>query len=423
MMSEATSSTGAKAQRIAIVVHSLAGGGVQRKALLIASGLRQRGHEVDLVPLCPICDFPDEIPKRIRLFFPSAGGNTNSGIPGNLQHPFAQTVIPERIPWHTRRQRVTRLACRHWKQLPFLVQTEFLGWAEGVAAYLERERPDAVLAMHVQSVVATTMAMHLMGGHIHVVATLHKLFKTKRWLRRISGFYPHADVLVGISPDVTTRLAGLTGLPTERIHTVYNPIVSAELSRSASARADHPWLNASDRPIVLAAGQLEERKGFRTLLSAFAMLLERRRARLIVLGKGSQLSVLRSLADGLQIGEHVDFPGFVANPFPFMANADLFVLSSRQEGLPTVLVEAMACGCPVVSTDCPYGPAEILEGGRLGELVPVGDAQALADAMDRTLNTPPDPDLLRGRAAFFGADRAVERYEALLLDRIPLHGG
>ena len=150
------------------------------------------------------------------------------------------------------------------------------------------------------------------------------------------------------------------------------------------------------------------------------MLLTRRRARLIVLGKGSQLSALLSQAEELGIREHVDFPGFFANPYSFMARADLFVLSSRVEGLPTVLVEAMACGCPVVSTDCPFGPAEVLEGERLGELVPVGDARALADAMDLALNKPPDRDLLRGRVGFFGVDRAVDRYEAPLLERLPL---
>ena len=216
-------------------------------------------------------------------------------------------------------------------------------------------------------------------------------------------------------------MRNLSGSPF--VLTVYNPIVSADILRKAEAPSGHAWLDGPDRPVILAAGRLEENKGFRPpLLPAFAMLLTRRRARLIVLGKGSQLSALLSQAEELGIREHVDFPGFVANPYSFMARADLFVLSSRVEGLPTVLVEAMACGCPVVSTDCPFGPAEVLEGGRLGELVPVGDARALADAMDRALNTSPSGDLLRARAGFFGVDRAVDRYEALLLDALPLQG-
>ena len=398
---------------------------MQRKALLIASGLLQRGHEVDVLSLRPDCDFSEEIPERCRIFYFSTGGDAAAvrALTRSLGDVSARPVAPEQAPWRVRRRRAARLAFLHWKQLPFLAGTEFPGWAGGVATYLDREQPDAVLAMHTPAVVATTMAIRLTGRRIRVVATLHKLFRSKRWRRRISGFYPYADVLVGISPDVSEGLSGITGIPAERIHTVYNPIVSTDILRKAEAPSGHAWLDGPDRPVILAAGRLEENKGFRTpLLPAFAMLLTRRRARLIVLGKGSQLSALLSQAEELGIREHVDFPGFVANPYSFMARADLFVLSSRVEGLPTVLVEAMACGCPVVSTDCPFGPAEVLEGGRLGELVPVGDARALADAMDRALNTSPSGDLLRARAGFFGVDRAVDRYEALLLDRLPLQG-
>ena len=422
MTSEATSSAGAEPHRIAIVVRSLFGGGVQRKALLIASGLLQRGHEVDMVVLRPKCDLSDEVPKRCRLFFLPTSGNGNGGIPNNLEHPSARIVTPERKAWQVRRQRAARLVARHWKQLPFLAGTEYPRMAKGVGDYLERERPDAVLAMHIDSVVTTTMAIRLTGRHVHMVATLHSLFKSRRWRRRISGFYPPADVLVGISTEVATGLAEIAGLPSERIQTVYNPIISADFLVKAGAPVDHRWLNGSDRPVVLAAGRLEEEKDFGTLLHAFAMLLKRRRARLIVLGKGSQFSLLQSLAERLQIAEHVDFPGFFANPYPYMANASLFVLSSRREGLPTVLVEAMACGCPVVSTNCRYGAADILEGGRLGDLVPVADAQALAAAMDRTLNSPIDPGILRQRAAFFNVERAVARYESLLLYRRPFQG-
>ena len=203
MTSDGTPSAGARTGRIAIVVKSLSGGGVQRKALLIAGGMLQRGHEVDLVVLRPKCDLPDEVPERCRLFFLSTGRNGDDGIPDNLVHPSARTVTPGRIPWPVRRERARRLASRHWKQLPFLAGTEFTGWAKGVATYLERETPDAVLALHVTSVVPTTMAIRLTGRHVRVVATLHKVFKSRRWRKRIAGFYPHADVLVGISSEIS----------------------------------------------------------------------------------------------------------------------------------------------------------------------------------------------------------------------------
>lgn len=396
---------------------------MERTTLLIATGLLQRGHEVDVLLLRPDCDFPGEIPERCRIFYLSTGGDDAAvrALTRSLGDVPARPVAPERAPWRVRCRRAARLASLHWKQLPLLVHTEYPGWAKGVAAYLDRERPDAVLAAHVRPVVATTMAMRIASHRARVVAALHN--RSKRWRRRrISRFYPRADVLVGISPDISEGLSEITGIPTERIHTVYNPIVSNDISRKAEAPSGHPWLDGPDRPIILAAGRLEENKGFRTLLSAFAMLLTRRRARLIVLGKGPLLSILLSRAEDLGIRDHVDFPGFATNPYPFMAGADLFVLSSRAEGLPTVVVEAMACGCPVVSTDCSAGPAEILEGGRLGEIVPADDAGALADAMDLALNKSPDGSLLRARAEFFGVGRAVDRYETLLLDRLPVHG-
>ena len=201
----------------------------------------------------------------------------------------------------------------------------------------------------------------------------------------------------------------------DRIHTIYNPVVSTGLARKALESAGHLWLDEPECPVVLAIGRLKKVKGFATLLRAFARLLAVRPSRLIVLGEGRLRPSLVSLAKELRIAEHVDFPGFVANPYAFLAKADLFVLSSRHEALPTVLIEAMACGCPVVSTDCPFGPREILEGGRLGPLVPVGDPKPLADAMARTLGDPPEPDALRARASFFSVERAVDQYEELLL--------
>ena len=178
---------------------------------------------------------------------------------------------------------------------------------------------------------------------------------------------------------------------------------------------DHPWCRESGPPLIVSIGRLHRQKDFPTLFTAFARLLEHRPARLLVLGKGPQLSELSKLAGELGISRHVDFPGFVDNPYAFLARARLFVQSSRHEGFGNVLVEAMACGCPVVATDCPSGPSEILENGRWGQLVPVGDPAALAEAMARAMDAPPRRDALRDRASFFSVERAVSRYEELLL--------
>jgi glycosyltransferase involved in cell wall biosynthesis len=199
-------------------------------------------------------------------------------------------------------------------------------------------------------------------------------------------------------------------------------VVTPELEGLARAPVAHPWFAGEGPPVLLGAGRFVAQKDFSTLLEAFARVRAVRPARLMILG-GSKRPVrerrLRALAEHLGVGADVALPGLVANPFACMARASAFVLSSRWEGLPGVLIEAMACGCPVVSTDCPSGPREILAGGMYGPLVPVGDAAALAEAILRVLAAPPDRVRLRARAAQFSVERAVDRYLAVLLrDRI-----
>ena len=302
-------------------------------------------------------------------------------------------------------------------QLPLLTSTRLPRWAAGVAAYLDRERPDALLALNIVAAAAATMASRLAHHPTRTVATLHEPLARGRLLRRARRSYPHADVVVGVSHGVSTEFAKIPGLDGDRTHVVYNPVVSGYIESRSHEPANHSWVDAPapELPVLVAVGKLIKRKDYGVLLAAFARLVAHRPARLVVLGEGRMRPKLLALAKELGIEERVDFPGFTENPFAFFAKAHLFVLSSRNEALPTVLIEAMACGCPVVSTECPFGPREILEDGRFGPLVPVGDPEAIADAMARILDDPPAPDALRGRASFFGVERAIDRYEQLLL--------
>ena len=265
------------------------------------------------------------------------------------------------------------------------------------------------------SLTAAAMAVRLADHEVRTVAVAHNVFRSRRESRRARRSFPHMDAAVGVSLGVSSELDAISGLPRDRIHTVYNPVVVPDVIRKARLTPEHPWFNEPGPPVLVSIGRLHKQKDFHTLLVAFSRLLAWRPARLIVLGKGPQLSELRSTAHRLQISDHVDFFGFVENPYAYLARARLFVLSSRHEGLSVALIEAMACGCPVVSTDCPFGPDEILEGGRWGELVPVGDPAALAEAMARALDVPPQRDTLRERAGLFSLERAVSRYEELLL--------
>ncbi len=220
---------------------------------------------------------------------------------------------------------------------------------------------------------------------------------------------------MAVSEGVAEDLALTASLPRERITTIYNPVVTPALAGQAQAPLTHPWFAPGSPPVLLAVGRLHYQKDFPTLLRAFARVRAVRAVRLLILGEGDQGVALQASAQELGITTDVELPGFVLNPFAYMARAAVFVLSSAYEGLPGVLIQALACGCPVVSTDCPSGPAEILEGGVYGPLVPVGDDAALAKAILSTLNARPNPDWLRTRAAEFSVDRAVDRYLEVLL--------
>ena len=402
-------------RRIAILTPSLAGQGAERKALYIAAGLLERGHEVDLLLQRLVCHYPDEVPGQVRIFFSSGRSDTRTQTNLGRIAVIPRPLVSDPLPWRVRYPRVGLVTSLYREQLSLLMSTRLPRWAAGTAAYLDREQPAALLAMNVLAATSAAMASRLTDHRVRIVATLHEPLKQGRLLHRARRSYPYADAVVGVSHGVSSELAKIPNLKCNPPHVIYNPVVSAYLERKACEPVNHSWIGRPKYPVVLAIGKLIERKNFSVLLAAFARLRSQRPARLLVLGEGRLRSRLLSLAQRLGIAEHVDFPGFVENPYAFLANAALFVLSSRNEALPTVLIEAMACGCPVVSTDCPFGPREILQEGKLGALVPVGDSEALAAAMGRALDEPPRRAALRERASFFSIERAVDRYEELLL--------
>jgi glycosyltransferase involved in cell wall biosynthesis len=194
----------------------------------------------------------------------------------------------------------------------------------------------------------------------------------------IGKSYTKADGIVAVSSGVADDLATITGLRRNDIDVIYNPVITPEVAAATDELPDHPWLADGEPPVVLGIGRLTPKKDFGTLLRAFAEVRGEVDARLIILGEGPQRVELERLIHTLDLSCSVAMPGFVDNPYAYLARAAVFALSSRWEGLPTVLIEAMFCGTPVVSTDCPSGPHEILDGGAYGRLVGVGDATALA---------------------------------------------
>jgi glycosyltransferase involved in cell wall biosynthesis len=234
----------------------------------------------------------------------------------------------------------------------------------------------------------------------------------------VKRFYPWADVVAGNSQGVAEDLRRVTGLPRERVRILHNPVVTPELQEKARLPVNHPWFGAGQPPVVLAVGRLTKQKDFPTLIRAFARVRQSRPARLIILGEGPDYAQLEALVCELGLKKDVALPGFVENPYAFMSRASLYVLSSRWEGLPTVLIEALYCGPPVVATDCPSGPKEILADGRHGALVPVGDVEALAEAIEAGLagETPPPA---QESWHPYSVEAVVAQYVGLLLNGQP----
>jgi glycosyltransferase involved in cell wall biosynthesis len=296
--------------------------------------------------------------------------------------------------------------------------------APALARYLKRRRPAALLAAKDRAGRAAVLARSLAGTDTRLVMRLGTHLSTamadktaiQRWLRYapIRLLYPRIDRIVAVSDGVAEDTARIARLPAERISVIRNPVITPELDLQAAAPCPHPWLEPGQPPVIMGAGRLERQKDFPTLIRAVARLSRTLDCRLLILGEGGARSKLAALVEELGLVDRVALAGFRQNPYAYLARARLFVLSSAWEGSPNVLTEAMALGIPVVSTDCPSGPFEVLAGGRFGPLVPVGDVAALAEAMERTLRRPPESRILRSAVAEYEQGRSAQRYLEVL---------
>ena len=296
-----------------------------------------------------------------------------------------------------------------------------------VVRYLRRERPAVLLAdkdrVNRTALLARALAglgggrggaqtRLLLSSGTTISIDLATRGPLERWIQRNSmgRLYPFADQVIVTSAGVADDMAAYTGLERARIRVVPSPVVPEDLFVAELTRPDHPWIGDPGTPLILSAGELCGRKGFDTLLRAFARVRAQRPARLMILGEGGARAQLASLAGELGVAEDFAMPGFVPQPYAYMAHADLFAFTSRWEGLGFVLIEALAVGTPVISTDCPSGPSEILANGRYGPLVPVDDHHALAGAMLAVLDDPLPRQTLREGARPFAVETAVDHY-------------
>ena len=363
------------AKDLAIFIPSMRGGGAERGTLKLAVGLARQGVSLDLVLARAEGPYMEDIPSEVPV--------------------------------------VDLAASRTLTSLP------------GLVSYLRRVRPPVLLSSLDYANIVATWARTLSGTHPRLVLNEQNTMSrvAPNAIRRRGRLvpvlarrtYPRADAITTVSRGVAEDLVENIGIPPGNIHVIHNPVVTPELIARSREPVDDEWLTPAADPVLLAVGRLSPQKDYPTLLDAFAEVRGRRPAKLLILGEGPLRTELESKVSSLGLEADVRMPGFVTNPFAYMHLCSVYVMSSLYEGLPTVLIEALASGARIVSTDCPSGPDEILDGGKYGRLVPMSDSAALARALEQTIDDDgprPGPESWQP----YELDTVVERYRRLLLE-------
>jgi len=392
-------------KHIAFFLSSLPGGGAERIVLNLARTLADKGQQVDLVLSRLRGELVSEIPPSVRIVELGSTGRVG----------FMHTLF--RLPpetWRTLIPLMVRKPLKKIRSLPYLEH------------YLRTERPDILMASTNVPNLLAVWAGQLARGKTAIIlkqdnSVVQAARNTAESLRLklpnlVRRWYGCADAIVAVSEGVAQELNQLTSVPRQRIHVIYNPIDLDRISALAEKKLDHPWFQLGQPPVLLAAGRLHEQKDYPTLLQAFKLVRANRTVRLAILGEGHERVRLEKLIRELGIDESVSLLGFQTNPFAYMAKSAVFVLSSAWEGLANVLIEALACGCRVVSTDCQHGPAEILDNGRYGILVPVENPEALAAAIGTALDQSPEQEKAKNRAGAFDIKGISDKYQQLFCE-------
>lgn len=359
---------------VAFFMVNVDGGGAEKVMLSLAEGFAARGLKVDLV-------------------LAMVEGEYLSSIPSNV--------------------RTIDLSCpRLIASLPPLIQ------------YLKKNRPKVLISALEDPNTLAIIAKIFARVPTRLVITIHNHLsryctESDELKRKITPFFvrwlfPYADAVVAVSQGVADDTAKMSGLSPNKIELIYNPIFTPELLDKIQEPVDHAWLLDPQVSVILGVGRLTKQKDFATLIRAFAIVREQHPVKLMILGQGEELSHLKALVAELNLIGEVAFPGFVSNPYAYMRYSKMLVMSSIFEGFGNVIVEGMIAGTPVVSTDCESGPSEILENGKYGKLVKVGDVRGLASAILDTMKHPPDPIILQQRGQEFSLETAVEKYLQVL---------
>jgi glycosyltransferase involved in cell wall biosynthesis len=370
------------ARPIAIFLPALFAGGAERVLVNLAGELHKRGHSVDLVLAHATGPYLDRVPAGVRVVDLGCRRVATALLPFARYLREVQPVAVHAAIDHTN---VIALLARAFVRLTGGTDTRM------------------VVSVHTPPSVFQSLSSGLVRARGAMVGAIARFA------------YRLADEVVAVSAGVADDVARTLHLPRERIRVIYNAALTEDPAGQGRAPLGPVPIALKGRRFLVAAGRLMPSKDFANLLEAMARLRRHRDVALLILGDGPERAALEALVQKLGLGADIWLAGFQANPYRFFSRAAVFVLPSRREGLPTVLIEAMACGCPIVSTDSPHGPREILADGRFGHLVPMGEPRALADAIARMLDHPTSPDLLEERLAAFATDAIIEAHLETLL--------
>jgi glycosyltransferase involved in cell wall biosynthesis len=391
-------------KHIALFLAALRGGGAERVFLDLARKFTERGYRVDMVLARLQGQLVSDIPQSVHT--------VELGISSLVKSLHALF----RLPFAAWKALLPAIVAKRPKKLRSL---------PGLERYLLEQRPDVLMATtDIPNLIAlwaawlTRSKTRLVIREANTLTNYVNLAPSafhRKLPSMIRQWYHMADGIVSVSRGVADDLSRVAAISQERISIINNPIDLERVAKSAAQEFDNPWFQPGQPPVLVAVGSLHPQKDYPTLLRAFVRVRTERNIRLVILGEGAERKSLQALIEELGVVDDVLLLGFQKNPYTYMSRAAVFVLSSIYEGFPNVLLEALACGCPIISTDCPSGPSEILDRGRYGRLVPVGDAPALAQAIVTTLDESHDAKRLRNRAEEFSIDAITDQYLRVLL--------
>ena len=360
---------------LTIFMPSLHVGGAEMVVIRLLEGLVAKGIKVDLVLATKVGVLRKDIPNEVNLIDLNAS-RTIYSLYKLIR--YLRNNKPKKLLSHL--QRANRIAI--------------------LAKIIARSNTDIYLVNHTMASIAKENA-----------SLFHKIlsFISYRYL------YGYATKLIHVSNGAARDLEKVLNISEGSVEVIYNPVVTKEMLNGKKYKSiPHPWFLENKIPVVISAGSFRKVKRYDILIKAFYIIQKKMKSRLIILGDGPLRNSLEDLVKELELTETVSMPGFVDNVYNYMNNASVFVLSSQWEALPTVIIEALACGCQIVSTNCPNGPYEILEGGKYGRLIEMNSPQALASAIEESINSPIPKKILRDKASQFTVNEATEKYIEVL---------